>query len=251
MRGRIDIWEKRALVICRFGEVAGHAHAVGTLLVGLDGPFELRTTAHPWTWAGAAYLPPGQNHALRVHQQRLAVVLMAPGHLELRSFARVWDLCPSRVHLLPTHLELNDLLHACWRGQVSAAELQLRLSALIGSAPDVPCIDKRVQKLVSRLVDEPQCPISAGARAAHLGVQRSRARELLRKELGVSWQQLRRWERMRALSRMLAQGHNLTRAAHSLGFSDSSQLTRDFRATFGVAPGRLYRQAQLIVHPPM
>lgn len=107
-----------------------------------------------------------------------------------------------------------------------------------------------MERLAQDFEQDPQVQLSASQRAKLLGVQGSRARQLVREQLGMSWQQLRRWERMRALSRLLAQGHNLTRAAHTLGFSDSSQLTRDFRATFGVAPGKLYRRAKLVVHPP-
>lgn len=248
--GRIDVWGQRAQVINRFGEVDEHAHAVGTLLVALDQSFELRTAELPWTYTPAAYVPPGCRHALRVHHQRIAVILLAPGRLELQGFARAQGFCPWSVHLLPQHPELEEFLGACWDDKILAADVQARFAKLVGCcAPRQPSTDDRICQMVSDLKRSPGNDWSAQQRAMVLGVERSRARELLREHIGVSWQALRRWERMRALSGLLAQGHTLTRAAHELGFSDSSQLTRDFRATFGVAPGKLYQHSRVMLHP--
>lgn len=247
--GRIDIWERRAQVICRFDEVEAHAHAVGTLLVGLDGEFELRTDRIPWTRTPAAYLPPGCRHALRVHGERLAVILMAPGTLELRGFARAHGLAAWETHLLPRQDELVAFFNACWNDSISKPDVQALLAGLIGLVyqPAI-CDDGRVRNMFAMMRLCPEERTSAEAVAQLLGVKGSRARQILREQLGVSWQELRRWERMRSLGCRWGQGHSLTRAAHELGFSDSSQLTRDFRASFGVAPGKLFRKAKVVRH---
>lgn len=250
MDGRIDVWGKRAQVIRRFGEVTEHVHAAGALLVGLDGAFDLRTTCLSWTRTPVAYIPPGCAHALRVHAQRLAVIFLAPGKAELDAFARAQEFCPWRVQLLGQDRKLECYLEACWDGEILACDVQGHLAKLLGGfTPRGACEDELVNAMVENLVREPQSRGSALTRARLLGVQGSRARELIREHLGVSWQRLRRWERMRALSGLLAQGQSLTHAAHSMGFSDSSQLARDFRASFGVAPGKLFRGAQLVRHP--
>lgn len=249
VRGRIDVWGKRAQVMSCLGDVTPHAHAVGTLLVALDGAFELRTRRRPWTNAKAVYLPPGCQHALRVHGQRLACIFLAPGKVELEAFARAQNLCPWRVHLLTQLAGLQSYVTACWETRICSSDIQQELAKLVGGfAPARLCEDPRVSQIVENLRSEPARSFSARARAELLGVQGSRAREIVRDHLGVSWQSVRRWERMRALSGLLAQGQSLTRAAHALGFSDSSQLTRDFRASFGVAPGKLFRGAQLVIH---
>lgn len=198
-----------------------------------------------------AYVPPGEKHELRVYGQRLVVLLLAPGREELLGFGRAQGFCPWRTQLLARRPEFEDFLRACWNDEIEAPDLEPGLAVRLGaSVPPKRCSDERIEELLCEVAANPAKPSSAQEIARRLGVKGSRARQILREQLGGSWQQLRRWERMCALSRRLADGQSLTRAAHALGFTDSSQLTRDFRATFGVAPGSLFRRARLVSYPP-
>lgn len=249
MSSRVDVWGGRAQVICHFEEVSPHAHAVGAVLASLDGRFELHTAHFVWTDLHAAFVPPGLRHSLRVHGQRLAVLFLSPGMLDLRGLARAQDLDVSRAQRLSRQCRLVRYLNACWDDEIPDEDVQEQLADFLGgAAPDRLCEDERVELLLNPTLVRPQEAERAWHRASTLGLSPSRARQLFREHLGISWQQLRRWQRMRMVSGCLSQGASLTTAAHQLGFSDSAQLSRDFRGTFGVAPSLVYGQAKVRAH---
>lgn len=243
------MWSTRAQVLCRFERVESHRHAVGAILWGLDGPFSFQSSGCSIPRVRHLYVPPGCRHALELYGQRLMVVLLGPGTLELQQVAKRNDMDPTRVQLLGDTTALSAYARACWQRRISGEDQQAELSKVLGGKASTRlCVNRQVQELAQHLLDAPLRRISATRCAGHLGVRSSRARDIIRAELGVSLQQLRRWQRMRVLSRSLAQGSSLTRAAHEVGFSDSAQLTRDFRATFGVAPSQVYRDAHVFAH---
>ena len=54
----------------------------------------------------------------------------------------------------------------------------------------------------------------------------------------MPFRRYRVWHRLRAAIREVAQGSNLTAAAHAAGFADQAHFTREFRRTFGAPPSR-------------
>jgi AraC-like DNA-binding protein len=58
-------------------------------------------------------------------------------------------------------------------------------------------------------------------------------------EVGLPFRRFVVWARIRRSALAVAEGANLTQAAIATGFSDSSHLSRVFRATFGVTPSTM------------
>lgn len=87
-----------------------------------------------------------------------------------------------------------------------------------------------------------------GATAAHaatrVGLSPGELSRRFSREVGIPFRSYRRWRRLLLAVEALAQGANLTDAAHSAGFSDSAHLTRTFRAMFGIAPSELTGSSQ-------
>lgn len=67
----------------------------------------------------------------------------------------------------------------------------------------------------------------------------SRLTHLFTAEVGIPFRSYILWARLKRMVSMVGDGDNLTQAAHGAGFSDSSHLTRVFRANFGLAPSAL------------
>ncbi len=85
----------------------------------------------------------------------------------------------------------------------------------------------------------------AAARVAnHVGLSPGELSRRFSREVGIPFRSYRRWRRLLLAIEALAQGANLTDAAHVAGFSDSAHLTRTFRAMFGIAPSELTGTSQ-------
>jgi len=81
--------------------------------------------------------------------------------------------------------------------------------------------------------------LSEAAAAGHISP--SRLTHLFTDEVGIPFRSYVLWLRLRRVAEMVADGSNLTEAAISSGFSDSSHLSRVFKDNFGLAPSALLR----------
>lgn len=103
-------------------------------------------------------------------------------------------------------------------------------------------VDRRAMQRVASLIDaapEKDCRIETLERIS--GHDRWTLYRQFRTVHGVSpyrYAKMRRLDRARALIRA---GHSLAEAALEAGFSDQSHLTRQFKETYGFAPGRWRR----------
>lgn len=84
------------------------------------------------------------------------------------------------------------------------------------------------------------------ALASHVHLSTSRFRHVWRDEVGMSIQSYLRWQRLLVAMAATAKGTSLTEAAHAAGFADSAHLTRVFRATFGIAPSRIFKDSHFV-----
>jgi AraC-like DNA-binding protein len=109
--------------------------------------------------------------------------------------------------------------------------------------------DKRIQTL---LKDLDNCLISdclkpshwaAAEVASHLALSEGRFLHLFREQMGIAWRPYLLWRRMICAISAMMKGRSATEAAYIAGFSDSSHLSRTFRAHFGMS----IRDAQALI----
>lgn len=72
--------------------------------------------------------------------------------------------------------------------------------------------------------------------ASSIGSSSSRLTHRFTTAAGIPFSRWVLWERIQLAGRAVADGANLTAAAHAAGFADSAHLHRTFRRMFGVAP---------------
>lgn len=102
-----------------------------------------------------------------------------------------------------------------------------------------------VLRVAQALRDEPQADWSAARLEGLSGLSRWELARQFSAALGTSPSRYRSASRVRAARRLLADGWSLADAAATAGFSDQAHLTRVFRETHGVTPGR-WRDAQRV-----
>ncbi len=119
-----------------------------------------------------------------------------------------------------THQAAEAALHNYFRIDVSNGERMpdLRLAALIDSAAfrGVP-------------------PALAHA-ACLIALSPSRFSHLFSTEMGIAYSAFRKWRKLLATLHSVANGSQLTAAAHDGGFADSAHFSRTFKDTFGLTP---------------
>lgn len=102
----------------------------------------------------------------------------------------------------------------------------------------------RVQALIESTLFHPVPPPLAVA-AAHAGCSPSRFSHQFSDEMGIAYRAFVKWRKLLAAIGAVAQGNDLTTAAHAGGFADSAHFSRTFRDMFGMAPGQLLSRLDL------
>ncbi|ORW02411.1 hypothetical protein AWC13_04045 [Mycobacterium kubicae] len=90
-------------------------------------------------------------------------------------------------------------------------------------------------------------PVRTSDVAGRIGWSTARLTHLFTDQVGLPLRRYVLWLRLMTALRAVADGADLTAAAHAAGFADSAHLTRTCRAMFGLAPSALYYTVQLIV----
>lgn len=139
-------------------------------------------------------------------------------------------------------------------GALAALTLQeaKQLSAVLSDLPkahvsdglvlarlDSPTDDERLALVLRHLEQGLHSPLRAVEVAKLVHLSPSRFLHWFTDSLGLPFRAYVRWLRLQAAVRNLAQGANLTEAAHLAGFADSAHLSRTFVTAFGITPNSL------------
>ena len=99
-----------------------------------------------------------------------------------------------------------------------------------------------IRRIVERIHDEADDPVSLAELAALSGMSRTSVLRRFRREVGATPSAYAMQLRVRRARALLMGGTPLADAALATGFADQSHLTRAFKRQFGISPGR-YRTA--------
>lgn len=99
-----------------------------------------------------------------------------------------------------------------------------------------PAVERAVAVIPTLLA---RGPVRLGAVAAEVHLSPSRLAHLFSAQVGIPLRPYVRWQRLQHAIRLVADGHTLTAAAHSAGFTDGPHFSRVFRHNFGSAPSTL------------
>lgn len=206
-------------------DLAPHRNAVSVIALGLEAPFDLTLFPENGPEPGSrtlrsAVIPAGVLHHLRARGPMAFLYLDALSDDDFAS--RVEDLrLPDWRRGAP-----GDLILDLW----GALDPPGRLSP-----------DPRIVTLLRALQDDPDAFSGFSEAAGRVGLRPSRARELIRKAVGVPFRRYRLWRRMACAGRELARSRTLTEAAYAAGFASSAHFSTAFRAMFGLSPSALLK----------
>lgn len=112
------------------------------------------------------------------------------------------------------------------------------------SGPRHPAVTAAVVELADMV---PAGPVRTRDVATRIGWSTPRLTHLFTEQVGLPLRRYVLWLRLMTALRAVADGADLTAAAHGAGFADSAHLTRTCRTMFGLAPSALQHSIELIV----
>jgi AraC-like DNA-binding protein len=246
-------WGARALYLGPAFGLSAHRNAAAVLALGLHEPIEVaRDARHPargFTRCRSVLIEPNTLHLLRTGPADLAFIYLDAARSDL---ATVRAHCRERTHSAAFDhagaAQAIALLRAMPRTLAGWHPVQARLAATLGLDDHAP--DPRIAASVARLLAQPAARGGVTAHAQASGWSLSHFQHRFKAGTGVSFRRMRLWTRLQAAVLCVAQGDDLTTAAHATGFASSAHLSSAFRAMFGMAPSALGRRFVVCVQPP-
>lgn len=209
-----------------------HRHMAVQLAIGLQEPVRV-VTADGVLCAPAVAIRAGLEH--RIEASRLLSIYLDPFCAEARAL---------RLSEPLQLLDLGDpgaLLQALQQVEKPAAQLRQALNRYLQLPPAAP-IEARLLRLLP-LLDDPDCTLHQLAQLAHLSP--SRFSHWFKACSGLPLRSYRKWHRLIRALQAIADGHNLTTAAHAAGFADAAHFSRSFRSLLGLDPSSALGRVQL------
>jgi AraC-like DNA-binding protein len=205
-----------------------HRNAVAVVALAMDDPFELaflgeNRSTPVYEALRAALIGPGCLHHLKTAGPMVFIYLDALS--DDHAAAQQVDLAAACAHFSREPFESWSVNRAC---------------AVVGF-PQRPPPDPRIEAILRAIDVHPDTFVDFEDVATSVGLSPSRCRTLIREASGVPFRRYRIWRRMACIARQLAEGRNLTEAAHSAGFASSAHLSTAFNAMFGLMPSALLK----------
>ncbi len=222
-RPRLIVDSTMVLYIGMVDVVPEHRCGVTVFGAGIDGP--VRVQCGDRISEGRLFMmAPGIIRSVTAFTSRLGVLLIDPG-------VQVTDtIAPPRTLASLTRLAACPD-PAAWRD----------LKASLALGPRTATLPTAVQQ-AARLIDVSEHhAMIASEIATCVGLSTSRLEHLFSESMGTPMGAYRTWRRFRGIASAIANGANLTEAAHQSGFYDSAHFTRSFKAAFGLSPSMIFQ----------
>ncbi len=220
------------------GDNAPHAHGAHQIVIGKRGMVEVGLAQHSVRAQGVV-IPANMPHCVAASD--VLLIYLDPLTLEGRTlFGEV----STMEKALPASL-CDRLLDAAQTCQ-SADMLRQSLRTTLG-LPSAATLDARLTTVVAALETSlaADADIDRTALANMTQLSRSRFSHWFVEHTGLPLRSYRKWLRLVVVLERVAQGCNLTDAAHAAGFADSAHMSRTFRQMFGINPMAVLRHIEL------
>ncbi|MFL0294685.1 helix-turn-helix domain-containing protein [Mycobacterium sp. SMC-18] len=241
----MPVWElgpAQMMVVGTFGDLDIHHHAAVQIGVGLTGPLTVRTAGEAARSGHVVVIASGAGHAVR----------SAPTDLTLALYLAPHSWPGSALHAL-SQSESEDGIWMPGDGQVLAravadaydADPELAAAALVerlcGGPREQPGLHPQLRQAMDLVYSGTTESVDLASIAHEVAVSPDYLGRLCRQQTGVSFSAAARWARLLSGLKHLADGEQVTDAAHLAGFADGSHANRVCREMTGAAPSAIAR----------
>jgi AraC-like DNA-binding protein len=244
MRGKLYIWPQRRLFFAPAGlSNAPHAHPALSLIIALDGQFQLEIANDQPRTVTACLLAPRCQHRLEATGVPLLVLHADLNDHRLASLLALFQghrlLIPEEEHgltLKQIAAQIKDDFPCCRNVYAFTDTL---LDTWTDARGESPKRDPRVAKCLRLIENTLPESVSVEDLAFSVDLSSTRLMHLFKKEVGMPVRRFVLWARLRGAVNALQDEASLTDAAHAMGFSDSAHLSRTFSQMFGIPPSQV------------
>ncbi|WP_428408652.1 helix-turn-helix domain-containing protein [Hyphococcus sp.] len=205
--GDLYIGNSFALFCGRTADTELHHHYAAQCAFAEDGEVELERANGEVIRAMSVFIPSEEIHRLRATKATIRILFYEPAMARSKP--------PEDIAY---ELSAHNWLERDWPA--------------LFSLPDA--LDPRVRKALDLLDLEADDFSNATVLARAVGLSRNRFMTLFTAEIGVPVRRYILWRRLKTAAAAIAEGANITVAAHASGFADSAHFARTMKSMFGV-----------------
>jgi AraC-like DNA-binding protein len=248
--GKVYLWDDEGLFVGRPGDTDFHESPAIKICVSLYGEFLVIDEGANERNVISAVIPAGAFHSIRGNGSEMAMILLAPegrlgqkfgGLRDINGFPVLDGLEDEIREVVSARDEFEDNSAIERVVKITSAHISERFG--IRNAAEM---DPRIAQSIEWIRRSRENGISIRDLAAEFRLSESRFSHLFSENLRVPVKRYLSWLRLRDAIHLISSLPNLTEAAHSAGFADSSHLTRTFRSALGIAPSDLVRHSDVI-----
>ena len=221
-----------------------HTHFALQLTYGLERPFRARLQAdHDWTETRSASFAPHDAHQIDSDGGMLAHLFLEMPEAVKLSGTDLRAAFGTQPIFQALAASLSDNRHQLLDMAAALHIRQTWQACALPQSQTSASLDSRILSALDAIAAShgADCNGESLARLVHLS--ESRFTHLFRQQTGMSLSRYLLWSRMVDAVAAVAQGNNMTAAAHASGFADLAHMSRTFRSMMGVAPSELHRMA--------
>jgi AraC-like DNA-binding protein len=216
-----------------------HAHHAVQVIVALD-PVTLASASGETVTTDRAVVPANVLHRIDARGQEATLTYLEPppGRPAPAGGPAAWAAAGAELGDLSPKADLDAVL-----------DLRSRFGSGATQATGGPIEDRQVRKAQAVIRANLPARIALPVIAAEVAMSPSRLTHRFSAATGIPFRRWVLWERLQLAGTAVAQGADLTEAAHRSGFADSAHLNRTFRKTFGITPSEVTSAVSWQVHP--
>ena len=250
-------WEKRTLFLGRLPGPVTAAYGAATLVISLGDPVDLKVGGRIIR-SGSFLVPGGVRVSINAGLQPVAIFhldVLGDDYKRFQGCFRHQGRSMTVSHDVRDGADFHALLNQLYRQPEASAMAYTQLDGLLeysfGRAGNPSRIDPLVQEAVDHIKQNYQDNIPVEELAQRVNVSTPTLIRKFKQQSGVPIRRFRLWHRIYESMIFISAGQNLTDAALSAGFSDSSHYTHTLQAMWGVSPSNLFaRDIRAEIVPP-
>ncbi|MUL65141.1 hypothetical protein BOO86_11750 [Mycobacterium sp. CBMA 234] len=241
----MPVWElgpAQMMVVGAFGDLDIHHHPAVQVGVGLTSPLTVRSDADAPRSGRVVVIASGTGHAVRSESgDQVCALYLAPHtwpgvalHAKSLREARdgIWFPSVGRqlAQAVATALESDP--------ESAAATL---IDGLCGDPAPAPGLHPQLSRALDLIYNRTTDSVDLASVAREMAMSPDYLGRLCRQQTGVSFSAVTRWARLLSGLKHLADGEQVTDAAHLAGFADGSHANRVCREMTGAPPSDIAR----------
>ncbi|HVK98625.1 MAG TPA: AraC family transcriptional regulator [Dongiaceae bacterium] len=250
-------WEKRTLFIGRLPKPVTAAYGAATLVISLGDAIDLKVGGRI-IHSGSFLIPAGVQVSINAGLQAIAIFHLDVLGDDYKRFQGCFQHSGRGMtisYALRDEADFHALLNQLYRQPGASNATYAQVDGLLEYSFSRGGIPSNIDPLVKQAVDHIKSNYHHNIPVEELAQQvNTSTPTLIRKfkqQSGIAIRRFRLWHRIYESMIFISAGQNLTDAALSAGFSDSSHYTHTLHAMWGVSPSSLFaREIHAEIVPP-